>query len=281
VSVPDPTARLRFARLVREAEPDLAEALVLMAADIAPEVPAAGRWPDHLDKLAERVRAELPEDPGPAAARDALALVLGARAGFSGEGADYADLRSSLLPEVLRRRRGLPILLSVVWSEVGRRAGLPVYGVALPGHFVVGIGDPDGDFVLADPFRGGEALSPEAARALAARAGGAPDDPDLLRPAAGHGVLLRVLNNIRMWARRPEVGPAGAWTRLRAVELSLLLPRHPADLRREHGLLLVRTGEFLRGAKELDTYADLVAGFDPALAETVRRESAAARARLN
>ncbi|NUU23939.1 MAG: tetratricopeptide repeat protein [Streptomycetaceae bacterium] len=238
----------------------------------------------ELDRLAAAVAGKLP-GPGdtaePAQAAAVLALVLGARAGFGGAQADYADLRSSLLHEVLRRRRGLPILLSVVWIEVGRRAGLPVYGVALPGHFVVGVGDPDGDFVLADPFHGGRLLTVDDARAIAVGAGGAPDDPHLLMPAQPTAVLLRILNNIRVWAQNPQQAPERAWTRLWAVELSLLLPRHPAALRRERGTLLVQTGDFLGAAAELEDFANLVGAIDRELAVAVRQEAREARARLN
>lgn len=275
--------RARFAEVVRTDPVDLAEACLLMGVEDDPELDTRlGRA--ELDRLAEAVAAKLPEpaettDPAQAAA--VLALVLGARAGFGGAETDYADLRSSLLHHVLRRRRGLPILLSVVWIEVGRRAGIPVYGVALPGHFVVGIGDPEGDFVLADPFHGGRLLTVDDARGIALAAGGSPDDPHLLMPAQPTAVLLRVLTNIRAWAQNPHQAPERAWTRLWAVELSLLLPRHPAALRRERGTLLVLTGDFPGGAAELEGFAELVGRIDAELAETVRREAREARSRLN
>ncbi|MCF2532939.1 transglutaminase-like domain-containing protein [Yinghuangia soli] len=278
-----PARRARFAEVVRADPVDLAEACLLMGAEADPALDIKTGLVE-LDRLAGAVAAKLtgPADTeAPARAAAVLALVLGARAGFGGAQADYADLRSSLLPEVLRRRRGLPILLSVVWIEVGRRVGLPVYGVALPGHFVVGIGDPDGEFVLADPFAGGRLLTVDDARGIAIGAGGSPDDPHLLAPALPSAILLRILNNIRVWAQNPQQAPERAWTRLWAVELSLLLPRHPAALRRERGTLLVQTGDFTGGAAELDDFADLVGAIDRALAETVRREAREARARLN
>lgn len=109
----------------------------------------------ELDALA----GQLPFRPGgPRAWAVALRELLGERYGFRGSAADYQRLESSLLHEVLQRRRGLPILLSVVWLEVARRAGAPVYGVALPGHFVVGFGPVD-EQVLADPFDGGRVLT--------------------------------------------------------------------------------------------------------------------------
>lgn len=272
--------RDRFASVVRADEVDLAEAALLMGVEVDPTFdPAVGIA--ELDRLAAAVRAEAGSEYDPPRAAAALASVLGGRARFFGQQSDYADLRSSLLHEVLRRRRGLPILLSVVWIEVGRRAGLPVYGVALPGHFVVGIGDPDGGFELADPFHGGVPLSVSRARRLAAEAGGQAGDPTLLQPARPTAILLRVLNNIRAWAAQPERGIEGAWTRLWAVELSLLLPRHPAALRHERGTLLARTGQFAAGARQLQEYAELVERIDPKVAESVLAEAKAARARLN
>ncbi len=175
------------------------------------------------------------------------------------------------------RRRGLPILLSVVWMEVARRAGAPVYGVALPGHFVVGFGPVD-EQVLADPFDGGRVLSGGDAELLVAGATGEPLDPSMLVPADPLDVVLRILNNVRAWgAARPERSEVSLW----AVELALLLPSHPARLRYERAQLLVRRGEFLAGAAELEGYAEVVSTFDQPAAERMRGQARAARARLN
>ena len=273
-------ARDRFAALVRADDVDLAGAALLMGSEVDADFDPADSVAE-LDRLAAAVAAEAGRDPEPKRAAAALAHVLGGRARFFGRQSDYADLRSSLLHEVLRRRRGLPILLSTVWIDVGRRAGIPVFGVALPGHFVVGIGDPDDAFELADPFHGGVPLSRARARLLAAEAGGQASDPALLRPAPATTILLRVLNNIRAWAAQPERGVEGAWTRLWAVELSLLLPRHPAALRHERGSLLALTGRFEAGARQLTEYADLIEGIDPKVSAAVRAEAKAARARLS
>ncbi len=90
--------------------------------------------------------------------------------------------------------------------------------------------------------------------------------------------MLRILNNIRAWAAaRPERNDVALW----AVELSLLLPSHPARLRYERAQLLVQGGEFLRGAAEMDEYAQVIADIDPAAAEVVRGSARAARAMLN
>jgi regulator of sirC expression with transglutaminase-like and TPR domain len=178
---------------------------------------------------------------------------------------------------VLRRRRGLPILLSVVWAEVARRAGAHVYGVALPGHFVVGFGDPE-EQVLADPFAGGRLLTGGDVELLVAGATGEPLRPSILAPADPLDVVSRVLNNIRAWAAgRPERSDVALW----AVELALLLPSHPARLRYERAQLLVRRGEFAAGAAEIEAYAEVVDAVEPTTAATLRAHARAARARLN
>ncbi|WP_327409003.1 transglutaminase-like domain-containing protein [Streptomyces sp. NBC_01281] len=268
--------RRRFAAEARAERPDLALLCLLVGAAADGTLDEAGidAAQIELDDLA----GQLPFRPGgPRSWATALAELLGGRCGFRGLPADYQRLESSLLHSVLRRRRGLPILLSVVWMEVARRAGAPVYGVALPGHFVVGFGPPE-EQVLADPFDGGRVLAGADAELLVAGATGAPLDPSMLSPAEPLDVILRILNNIRAWATaRPERSDVSLW----AVELSLLLPSHPARLRYERAQLLVQRGDFLTGAAELDAYADVVAAVDEPAATRVRQQALAARAMLN
>ncbi|MFI1969210.1 hypothetical protein BLA24_25430 [Streptomyces cinnamoneus] len=276
----DTTGRRRqFAEAAREDRPDLALLCLLVSAEaeggLREEALDAAQI--ELDRLAGLLPA-LGRGAPPRRWAEALAELLGGRCDFRGSPADYRRLESSLLDEVLRRRRGLPILLSVIWMEVARRAGAPAYGVALPGHFVVGFGDPYGQHVLADPFDGGRPLSEEDAGLLVAGATGAPLSPAMFAPAEPLEIVLRVLNNIRAWAAaRPERSDVQLW----AVELSLLLPSHPARLRYERAELLVERGEFARGARELDEYADAIAPVEPDAAESVRHQALAARAMLN
>ncbi|MGW6138310.1 transglutaminase family protein [Streptomyces sp. NPDC055144] len=268
--------RRRFAEEARTERPDLSLLCLLVAAEADGSLDEAGM--DAVQMDLDRLAGQMPFRPGgPMAWATALAELLGARCGFHGTPGDYERLESSLLHEVVRRRRGLPILLSVVWMEVARRAGAPVYGVALPGHFVVGFGHAQ-DQVLADPFDGGRVLTGADAELLVAGATGAPLNAAMLQPADPLDVVLRILNNIGAWAAaRPERSDVALW----AVELSLLLPAHPARLRYERAQLLVRSGDFLAGAAELDAYADVVGAVDAPAAETVRAQARAARAMLN
>lgn len=283
MSTEDPgTAELRrrFAEEARAERPDVALLCLLLGAEALP-VTAGDPDPHGIDAAQielDRLAGLLPY--GVRGARvwaSALAELLGERCGFAGSSQDYQRLDSSVLQQVLRRRRGLPILLSVVWTEVARRAGAPVYGVALPGHYVVGFGDP-AERVLADPFAGGAPLSGEDAELMVAGATGGPLEPSMLVPARPLETVLRILNNIRAWAAaRPERTDVALW----ALDLSLLLPSHPARLRYERAQLLVQRGEFLRGAAEMDEYADIVDGIEPTAAEAIRHRAQAARALLN
>jgi hypothetical protein len=260
----------RFAAAARDPRPDLAELCLLIGAraDPALDGAAADRAQIELDRLAGLLPHGL---RAPADWAAALQRVLGRGHGFHGTPGDYRLLASSLLQEVLRRRRGLPILLSVVWIEVARRAGAPVYGIALPGHFVVGIGDPDGEHVLVDPFDFGRVMSRGDAELLAG-------DATAYGPADPLDVVQRVLANIRAWAApRPEHRGVQLWS----FDLTLLLPRHPAKLRYERAQLLVAMGDFLGGAAEMESYAEIIGAFDPETAEGIRRRARSARAHLN
>ena len=273
-------SRARFAEVVRAEPVDLGLACLLVGAEVDPELdvdlPLA-----LLDAHATAARAHVPARARPRQAAEGLRVALGEQAGFAGFAEDYADLRGSLLHEVVLRQRGLPLTLSVVWVEVATRLGVAAYPVALPGHVVVGIGDPDDEHVLVDPFAGGRLLHLDEvqARVRAALGRGATDDD--LRPAAPDALLLRLLTNVRALTARQDRLLEGARTRLWAVELSLLLPRHPLSLRRERGELLVRLGDHLAGAAELASLALVLEDADPVQAEAVRREAALARSRLN
>jgi hypothetical protein len=260
------TTRERFAEVVRAQPIDLGLACMLIGAESDPDLDIAAQLVD-LDLLAAMV-------PSSGRPIERLQTVLG---DFRGSEIDYADLRSSLLHEVLRRRRGLPILLSVIWLEVARRSAIPAFGIALPGHFIVGVGDPDDEHEYADPWGGGRIWTQHEIADRHRRAVGLPPTAEVLAPVDDVALLHRVLANIRTWADRPDRSVTKRWS----LELSLLLPSHALDLRREHASVLIETGAFDRGADELDRYADAVAVIDLTAAENARRDARLARARLN
>lgn len=124
--------------------------------------------------------------------------------GFRGNVEDYYDPKNSLLSDVLERRLGIPITLSIVWCELARHAGVDARGVGFPGHFLVRLGDPP---LIVDPFDGGRVLDDAGAEALLRRAlgDGASIHPSLFAAASPRAILVRLLTNLKaIWASRGE-----------------------------------------------------------------------------
>jgi regulator of sirC expression with transglutaminase-like and TPR domain len=137
----------------------------------------------RLDVLGADLRRAAEQTSGtPEALTFACGQLLGVARGFTGDRENYDDPDNSMLDLVLARRRGLPILLSVVYIEVARRAGIELDGVGLPGHFVVGHFGADPPLLL-DPFASGARVHADAAR-------------HLVRPWRGHEIAMRMLNNL-------------------------------------------------------------------------------------
>jgi regulator of sirC expression with transglutaminase-like and TPR domain len=131
--------------------------------------------------------------------------------GFVGDREHYDDPRNSMLDLVLTRRRGLPILLSVVYVEAARRAAIPIAGVGLPGHFVVGHFGTEPP-VLLDPFAGGGRIDTDGPR-------------DLVRPWRADEISMRMLNNlVAAYDRRGDIGAA-----IHAARLRLALPARASE----------------------------------------------------
>ena len=145
-------ARARFAALIARDPVPLDEAVLAIAEEEYPDLdPAASLR--ALDRLAERVSAAAGERARPVSVLRALRSVLADDERFRGNPDHYYDPRNSFLNEVLERRLGIPITLSIVYLEVARRVGLRLEGVGFPGHFLVRSPAPNGLYV-ADPFEG-------------------------------------------------------------------------------------------------------------------------------
>jgi regulator of sirC expression with transglutaminase-like and TPR domain len=201
-SVPDLPS---FAELAAEPDPALDALTLAMAAEF--RVCDASAASAELDRLGEQVsRAAAGTGADPRRSALACGRMLGRELGFSGDRRRYDNPENSMLDLVLVRRRGLPILLSVVYVEVARRAGIPLRGVGLPGHFVVGHFGCDPPMLL-DPFNGGGPIDPPA--------------PDAsLRPWRSHEIAWRMLNNLlAAYQRRGDLRSA-----IRAAQMRLMLP---------------------------------------------------------
>jgi regulator of sirC expression with transglutaminase-like and TPR domain len=225
---------------------------------------------ETLDALGARVERRLGLS-GPLQARDgldALVWVLAEEEGFSGDARTYHAPENSSLPHVLERRRGLPITLSLLYAEVGRRAGLQVEGIGLPGHFIARL-----DGVYFDPFGGGRRLSLEDCQALVARAN-ATFSPKQLEPVSAAAIAWRMVNNLKgTWLTGGETERA-----LPAVDLLLAMqPDHPAELRLRASLL-VDLGAFVAALADLERCQALSKDDDDGAG--LRRAIEAVRARI-
>jgi regulator of sirC expression with transglutaminase-like and TPR domain len=180
---------------------------------------------------------------------------------LQGDEAEYDHPRNSLLPSVLERRRGLPILLCIVVIEVSRRLGVEIDGVSFPGHFVVSPRGADPRFWL-DPFNGGAVLREEGLRSRLHQMAGAQDvDPEawarFIAPVGADAILARVNNNLKgSYARRGDLDGV-----LRAVERNLVLRPDELDEQRSRGLLLAELGRVEEARVALE--ATLVRETDP------------------
>lgn len=206
-----------FETLAASPQPAVEELALALAAELREPIDRDGALA-RLDSLGETLAAAASSD----AEQEARACgeILGGILGFMGDREEYDHPRNSMLDLVLSRRRGLPIALSVVYVAAARRAGIPLGGVGLPGHFVVahfGASPP----LLLDPFGSGVRIEVDA-------------PPRLLRPWSAHETALRMLNNlVASYARRAQLSEA-----IVAARLRLALPVPDEERERLDGELL-------------------------------------------
>jgi len=253
----------RFAELMArdEAEIDLARACLLIAADVYPALDIDG-YLGEIERFAVRLRGRIP--PGERAEERVVALnrFLFGDLGFTGNADNYYDPRNSYLNEVLDRRTGIPLTLSVLYMEIGHRIGLGLEGVSFPGHFLVRL-PLRGAMLVLDPFSGGEAQSEADLRERLQRvipegaAGGVPvaELPldSFLEPASKRQILARLLRNLKgiyRGADRPQ-------RLLEVLNRTLIVsPDAHGDLR-ERGMLYERLECYRAALKDLQDYAAL------------------------
>jgi regulator of sirC expression with transglutaminase-like and TPR domain len=234
-------------------ELELLEGALLIASDERPGLDHAAVHAE-LDALAAPLRERrLAELPAYAQAR-VLADHLFVGIGFHGNDADYYDPKNSFLDEVIARRTGIPISLSVLYVEVARRAGVMASPVGFPGHFLVRIDDPERRLVV-DPFHGGGPLDEVALADLLRRSGSKLRySSELIAPTPVRQVVARMLMNLRgIYASR------GDFPRLLVIvdRLIDLLPNSVEELR-ERGFLLGRLGAPLAALADLQRYVEVM-----------------------
>ena len=231
-----------------EEKQDLARIALYLAGEHYPSLDV----PHHLADL-DRLAAEAQKQAVPATDQDtlfrSLSQYLFEIAGFSGNRLNYYDAENSFLNRVLETRRGIPITLSLVYLEVGRRLGLNCYGVGLPGHFLVGLAEPD---LYLDAFNGGLLLSAADCRRQVAEGFGSqvPWQEEYLAPCTNREILFRMLTNLKhiFIEQQDYRSAAGVLERLALINPSMF------DIFKELGWCHLKLGERRAASEYLDRY---------------------------
>jgi regulator of sirC expression with transglutaminase-like and TPR domain len=230
--------------------------------DLDPEL-----YAQRLDELAAQVLRGMPAGATQERRVGRLNSVLFHDLGFDGNRTDYYDPKNSFLNEVIDRRTGIPLTLSLVYMEVGKRCGLQVHGVGFPGHFLCKITLSDGELVV-DPFQRGHLLGlDEIKKRLQAAVGeSVPFDARVLRPARPREILVRMLQNLRaVYEQKNDLTRA-----LSAVDRLLILAPHNLRALRERAAICERLGGPQAAATDLEKVLELEPGATDAAALRAR-----------
>ena len=241
-----------FVRAVRRPEPtlDLARAALLVAAESDPRVDVDGQL-HTLDSWAAQLRARLEPDWNNLQKLARLRNFVFEELGFRGDSKDYFSPSNSLLHEVMERRLGVPLTLSIIFMELGWRIGIPFEGVGFPGHFLIRLTGEPRDLVL-DPFNHARTMHEEDCRQLLNEVTGGRLEFDgrMLASVTKRDIITRLLLNLKGAYLRAHDDESA----LAAVERLLLIHPEDMDEARDRGLLLFRLRRYGPALDSLSAY---------------------------
>jgi len=238
-----------LAALDEEAFP-LDRAALVLATEEYPEIdiPAYLR---QLDTFAAGAEVLIGVDRSPVNMIEGLNEILFVQEGLRGNTEDYYDPRNSFLNEVLDRKLGIPISLSVIYMEVARRINFRINGVGFPGHFLVKHSTGDRDIIL-DPFNHGRILTLNECQELLDKVhnSSVTMNPSLLQPMGKRSIITRMLFNLKgIYTQKEQYQRA-----LAVIDKILLLnPLTPSELR-DRGLIYMQTSLFAKALADLEWY---------------------------
>ena len=248
-------ARDALTRLLQTPEPelDLAEAALLIAAEEYPDlrpVVYLNQIARMSSELKQRIRAEVE----PQRVVERANTYFFEELHFKGNREEYYDPRNSFLNEVIDRRVGIPITLAVLYVAVGERAGLPVRGVGMPGHFLVKYAPASTGEVFIDAFNGRTLTREECAKMLDEMYGGTVTmRPALLEPSTKRQTLARILNNLKsLYLSRGDLARA-----LAASDRIMLTDPHLTSEWRDRGLIQFQLRHDTEALKDFSRYLAL------------------------
>ncbi|GAB4290347.1 MAG: SirB1 family protein [Oscillatoriaceae cyanobacterium] len=233
---------------------DLGKAALYIAGEEYPHLDYE-EYMNALDVMASEVAERLPQQRYPLRVIQTINSYLYDDLGFQGNEEDYYNPRNSFLNEVIEKRRGIPITLSLVYLEVARRIDFPMVGIGMPGHFLIRPDFEDAG-VFVDPFHRGEVLFPDDCQQRLNALYNRPVQwkSEFLAPVSKMQFLARMLGNLKMIYL--QVGELGKC--LGAVERILLLfPNAPLELR-DRGLLYYQSHRPTEARSDLETYLQLL-----------------------
>jgi regulator of sirC expression with transglutaminase-like and TPR domain len=240
---------------------DLGRAALTMAGCDCPGLDVDG-YLEKIDRIAGAVKRRAGDDADVYRIIAALNYVLFRELGFRGNREDYFDARNSFLNEVIDRKVGIPISLSVLYIEVARRVGLRFDGVGFPGHFLVKV-RASGDEIIIDPFNAGEIKSRENLDELlySLYGGRLVFKAEFLESVTKKQLLTRMLTNLKaIYWKEGDLAKS-----LSVVERLLILDPASADHTRDRALIYLKLECFNQARADLQTYLNLKPDADDAM----------------
>jgi regulator of sirC expression with transglutaminase-like and TPR domain len=250
----DPYEEYRSAVEQADETLDLGRAALALARAEYPQLDV-GAYLARIDALAAEVNKHLTGDESaPHRSIASLNYVLFQKYGYCGNRERYFDARNSFLNDVIDRRTGIPITLSVLYMEVARRIDLPLRGVGFPGHFLVKYLDDQQEIVI-DPFNGGDIQSADSLRQLLAGLYGdaLPWSPRLLDAVTKRQILRRILNNLKfIYLKERDFAKA-----LAALDRMMIAEPNRAEDLRERGAVYQALEYFPQAKADFEAYLRL------------------------
>ncbi|MBO9999490.1 MAG: SirB1 family protein [Cyanobacteria bacterium SID2] len=232
---------------------DLAAASLCIAWEEYPELDI-DEYLNALDTMATEVSERLPPERYPMRVIQTLNQYLFEDLGFRGNRDDYYDPRNSYLNNVIDRRTGIPIALSLVYLEIAKRIDFPMVGIGMPGHFIIRPDFEDAG-IFVDAFNGGEVLFPQDCETRLSQVYGQPVRmrPEFLDPVTSREFLVRMLTNLKaVYISRQEMSKA-----LGSIERILLLNPDSVMELRDRGLLYYQAGRSIEAIRDLERYLEM------------------------
>ena len=253
-------ARQRFIQEVRQPDEqiNLEKAALYIAQEAKPDL-EVDAYPTQLDAIAAAIQSHLPQESYPLRIVQTINHHLYEDLGFAGNETDYYDPRNSFLSDVIDRRTGIPITLSLVYLAIAKRLSFPMVGIGMPGHFLIRPNVEEME-LFVDAFHGGEILFLQDCQNRLNQMYGQSVEmqPQFFEAVTNRQFLARMLTNLKhIYLSRGEINPC-----LAAIERILILfPDAPLELR-DRGVIYFRTDRPIEARQDLERYLTLMPSAD-------------------